>query len=439
VQIDPSHRLADINELNNSLKCPVLFTFDHQIGNPPDRKLYFLKWRPDVWYNNYDGLKLGLHFNGHYMKMRHVFSFTAWYNSGLLSNYDEVLYAKSSPIYPAHYALNYKHRIAKQLDIQVQSKMLDGLFQNKIGIEKNMPQSTYRLYVKSMRRVQLYYLPAFQMANMNFSNFIPNLSSYDEWNNTLNVEYEKPFTYLNGYSKLLLALKSSMLGSDYDYASFSAQLVQTHPLLRFELRSRFFAQILTGGNIAPESQLYLAGANPEEMAENKFNRSAGLVPMEWFQYGAPTNHYQAGGGLNLRGYAGYVTPVMDGINQVFLYRGNMGASANLELDYDQYLWFLRSNKYLKLDTYFFLDAGILSARELGNREQTLTSKSAVVNTGIMACGGHGLVLTIKRWGVLDEVKPLSIRFDIPFYLSNAPAKEGENLMFRWVLGVSRAF
>ena len=130
---------------------------------------------------------------------------------------------------------------------------------------------------------------------------------------------------------------------------------------------------------------------------------------------------------------------MDGINQVFLYRGNAGASANVELDYDQYLGFLPINKYLKLDTYFFMDAGILASKNLNNKEQTLTSNTLNLNTGLMASGGHGLVLTIKRWGVLDEVKPLSIRFDIPFYLSNAPAKEGENLMFRWVLGVSRAF
>ena len=439
VQIDPSHRLADINELNNSLKCPVLFTFDHQVSNPPDRKLYFLKWRPDVWYNNYDGLKVGLHLNGHYMKMRHVFSFTAWYNSGVLSNYDEALYAKSSEIYPVHYAFNYKHRIAKQTDVFIASRMLDGLLMNKVGIEKNKQQNTYRIYAKSLRRVQLYYLPGYQFTDMDYSNFIPNISSYDEWNNTLNLEYERAFGYLGGNAKLLLALKTSLLGSDFDYSSFSAQLVQTHPLLRFELRSRFYAQLITGGNIAPESQLYLAGANMEEMAENKFNRSAGLVPAPWFQYGAATNHYQAGGGLNLRGYAGYVVPVMDGINQVFLYRGNAGASANVELDYDQYLGFLPINKYLKLDTYFFMDAGILASKNLNNKEQTLTSNTLNLNTGLMASGGHGLVLTIKRWGVLDEVKPLSIRFDIPFYLSNAPAKEGENLMFRWVLGVSRAF
>jgi aminopeptidase N len=373
------------------------------------------------------------------MKMRHVFSFTAWYNSGIMANYDEAMYARSSERYPVHYALNYKHRIAKQTDVFFQSRMLDGLLTNKVGFEKNKQQNTYRIYAKSLRRVQLYYLPGYQFTDMDYSNFVPNISSYDEWNNTLNIEYERAFGYWEGNAKLFLGLKTSMLGSDYDYASFSAQLVQTHPLLRFELRSRIYAQLITGGNIAPESQLYLAGANMEEMAENKFNRSAGIVPAAWSQYGAATNHYQAGGGLNLRGYAGYVVPVMDGINQVYMYRGNAGASVNVELDYDQYLGFLPTHKYLKLDTYFFMDAGILASRNLSNKEQTLTSNTLNLNTGMMACGGHGLVLTIKRWGVLDEVKPLSIRFDIPLYLSNAPAKEGENLMFRWVLGVSRAF
>ncbi|MDZ4667898.1 MAG: M1 family metallopeptidase [bacterium] len=439
VEIDPSHRLADVNELNNSLKCPVLFTFDHQISNPPDRKLYFLKWRPDVWYNQYDGLKLGLHLNGHYLKLKHVFSFTAWYNSRVLASYDNALYANSSARYPVHYALSYKHRFAPFADVFFQSRMLDGLFLNKLGIEKTKQQNTYRLYIKLMRRVQLYYLPSYQQTLMDNSNFIPTLSSYDEWNNTLNLEYDRSFGYLGGGSKFSLAFKTNMLGSDFDYSALSAQLVQTHPLWRFELRSRVYAAIITGSNIAPESQLYLAGANQEEMADNKFNRSAGIVPSAWFQYGAQSNHYQAGGGLNLRGFTGYLVPVMDGVNQAYLYRGNAGASVNLELDYDQYLGFLPSNRYLKLDAYLFLDAGILAARNLTNKDQTLAAKAVNLNTGLMACGGHGLVLTIKRWGVLDEVKPLSIRFDIPLYLSNAPAYEGENLMFRWVLGVSRAF
>ncbi len=441
IRIDPTHRLADINELNNSWKCPVLFTFDHQINNPADRKHYLLKARPDVWYNNYDGFKVGLHVNGNYMGIKHVFKFTAWYNTGVMSNYNEEVYAKSSEIYPVHYALSYKNRFAKYTDVFVQSRMLDGLLMNKLGIEKTSHQNTYRIYAKSMRRVQLYYLPGYQFTDTELGTFLPTISSYDEWNNTLNLEWERGFAYWKGSSRFTLGLKTNFIYSDYDYAAITAQLVQTHPIAKFELRSRVFATYITGSNVAPESQVYLAGANPEEQAESKFNRSAGVVPAAWSNYGELSNHYQVGGGLNLRGYAGYLVPVMDGSSQAYLYRGNAGASVNVELDYDKYIP-LRAgslSKYIHLDAYLFFDAGILASRNVSNMDQTQIKQGSNLNTGIMASGGHGLILTIKKWGVLDEIKPLSIRFDIPFYLSNAQFASPGNIQFRWVMGVSRAF
>jgi aminopeptidase N len=240
---------------------------------------------------------------------------------------------------------------------------------------------------------------------------------------------------------LLLALKTNFIYSDYDYASITAQLVQTHPLAKLELRSRFFATYISGSNVAPESQVYLAGANPEEQADSKFNRSAGLVPAAWSRYGEVSNHYQVGGGLNLRGYAGYLIPVADGASQSYLYRGNGGASVNLELDYDKYIPFRAGSlsKYFHIDAYLFFDAGILTARKLTNLDQTQIKTGSMLNTGFMASGGHGLILTIKKWGVLDEIKPLSIRFDIPFYLSNAQYAASGNVQFRWVLGVQRSF
>ena len=54
--------------------------------------------------------------------------------------------------------------------------------------------------------------------------------------------------------------------------------------------------------------LIFAGANSEELMENKFTRSEGFIPNQWLGYGSTTNHFQMGGGLNLRGYTGYYAP-----------------------------------------------------------------------------------------------------------------------------------
>jgi hypothetical protein len=87
VVIDTTMRLADINILDNSKKMPLSLTFDSRINNAPDRTKYELKARPDVWYNYYDGLKLGIHLNGGYMKSKHLVSTTVWFNTGLAQAY----------------------------------------------------------------------------------------------------------------------------------------------------------------------------------------------------------------------------------------------------------------------------------------------------------------------------------------------------------------
>ena len=440
VIIDPSKRLADINMLDNSLKCPVLFTFDHQINNPLDRHKYHLKWRPDVWFNNYDGLKIGLHANGQYMKQKHVFTATLWYNAGWLNQRNDNIYRSETEILPVHYAANYKHRFAKFTDVFAQSALLDGLNRNTLGVAWQKGSHGFKIYAKSMYRSQRYYLPAYQLADLSVGVLLPNLSSHHQFNNTLNLNYEYPFSYAKGNAKLQLQVKTALLGSDFNYSGADVQLVQNHPLAKLELRSRFYAAVLTG-NIAPESQLFLAGANPEEMFENKYHRSAGILPAEWFRYGQQSNGYHAAGGLNLRGYAGYLVPVMGGLNQTYLYRGNLGASCNLELDYDKLipLKLGKLSNYFSLDAYLFVDAGILGTQASVNNEFTLLQSGRKLHTGLMSSAGHGLVLTIKKWGVLDEVKPLQIRFDTPFLLSNAAFTSPENLQVRWLVGIGRSF
>ena len=40
-----------------------------------------IKYRPDFWWNNYDGLKAGININGNYMRHHHLFDISAWLNT----------------------------------------------------------------------------------------------------------------------------------------------------------------------------------------------------------------------------------------------------------------------------------------------------------------------------------------------------------------------
>jgi hypothetical protein len=58
---------------------------------------------------------------------------------------------------------------------------------------------------------------------------------------------------------------------------------------------------------------------------------------------------------------------------------------------------------------------------------------------VMADAGAGLTFSILRWWKLSDLKPLNIRFDMPFFISRLPFAEKDYVQFRWMIGINRAF
>lgn len=83
-----------------------------------------------------------------------------------------------------------------------------------------------------------------------------------------------------------------------------------------------------------------------------------------------------------------------------------------------------------MDAYFFGDAGCIDFENDAKRR---------VLSAIRIDAGAGASFTIRKWGILDKPDPLTIRFDMPFFLNRPPYEEGENFKFRWVLGIARTF
>lgn len=424
VSIDTTYRLADVNFLNNSTKCPVQFGFDNQVKSPADRRHYILKWRPELWYNSIDGVKAGLHFNGNYMNFKHVFRTTLWYNTRLGN--DTTIAAKN----PVNYSISYTNNFPRSFNYNIHSRFLDGLWLNRIGIEKTYGNNVFSAYFKSMYRTT-----AGDLAYLLY----PSEWNNDKWNNTLNLEYKHNYDYKRGSGQIVLGMRSTALGSDYDYASIHLTVTNENRLGKLDFRTRVFGQYMTGNNVAPESMLNVAGANSEQMMDNKFVRSRAFVPSDWLGYGADVNHFQFGGGLNVRGFAGYALPTTNGTNQVMLYKGMSGASFSGELDFDRLVKFepRKIKDVLHLDVYLFGDAGVIQ-NNFKTGEYGLTSNKTITGKLLMSAG-TGAALTIKRWGRLDELKPLTIRFDVPWVLNTTPFVDGEYVKFRWILGISRSF
>lgn len=428
VAIDTTYRLADIDLLNNRKRTPVSLRFDSRIYNAPRWYEYELKARPDFWYNGYDGIKAGIHIEGGYMNYRDLFNLDIWLNTGIgQTNLSE--FAIANQFDNASFAFDYTtpmNRFGKNVFVKFDARYLDGLIAYAGTLEKHSNSGTVKFYTtfKSLYRqntTDLEYL------------LYPNEWRSAQYNNALMAGVVHTYKSKKSYGEVSLKLKGSSLGSDYDFANINLTHINHNQIGPFDLHSRLIMQYTTGKNVPFESSLYLAGANPEEMMENKYVRAVGIVPDKWRGYGADVNHFQYGGGLNLRGYAGYLSTEQDNNDSIrYIYRGQSGAAINAELDLDR-LVKLRpgfTRNWLHFDVYIFGDVGVINYNS-----QDEDFKLAAIRGD----AGLGTVLTIKKFGPLEMVKPLSIRFDVPLYLSNAPAVDPENFKFRFIFGINRAF
>ena len=79
VIIDPTSRLADAYMVDNNSKNYSI-RYNGHIWEYPDWRNYEIKFRPDLWWNNVDGAKIGVNLTGGYLNHHHLFDGTIWIN-----------------------------------------------------------------------------------------------------------------------------------------------------------------------------------------------------------------------------------------------------------------------------------------------------------------------------------------------------------------------
>lgn len=442
VIIDPSRRLADVDMTNNIKKGKINLHFDSKIYNPPNWKQYDMRVRPSLWYNGYDGVKFGAMLSGDYLNTKHVFELGVWFNTGLGQSYIDTAgnddlkqrYAAYMPKINGYdlinFLLDYKtnlNRFVKKSNMYLQVKSLDGLRGLTLGFEKksNNDKTRYYTHLKGMLRD------------------LPNNTAYllnnNEWeiqklNSALHLGLEHNYRYKRGVGNILINLRSNAFTNDYDFSAATITTVNKNDLGKININTRVFGQLGFGKRLPSESMLFVAGANNEELMDNKYTRSMGIIPAVWGGFGTTTNHFTAGGGLGLRGYSGYLLASLnpDGTYN-FNYKGTTGAAFNTEIEFGEFFKkvnpkFLKN--HIKLQPYLFADAGIINTNAPGK---------ATVMCDVMLDAGAGITLNVMRYGPLSGIKPLTIRFDCPFFINRLPFAEKDYFQFRWMFGINRSF
>ncbi|MEZ4720756.1 MAG: M1 family metallopeptidase [Flavobacteriales bacterium] len=428
VRIDASNRLADINYLNNSTPTPIHVKLDNLSRSYPSRK-YEVEWLPSLWYNGYDGLKLGVIAHGSYFNKLHQIDAGIWFNSGIGQQGSILEYsALESDFYRFNYRIEYEtpmRGIAKQLDLIAKSRWIDGLAWNSVGWKKALPNN------KTWISQEFTSLWRPDLIGLNYLIYA-DLWNLDRWNNFTQLRVDHIYSYGNRSSGHIVSrLRSPFLASDYDCGYLNLESVNDNRIYKLNWRTRAFGQIGVGNNWAPESQLYAATGNPETMMDNPFTRSVGVIPVNTFGYGAATGNFQTGGGLNLRGYNNYLLPETNNDSLVRMaYAGMSGLAFNTELEFDDLVKVAsRLKRYLELKTYIFADAGVINI----NRPRETFGLSS-----LRADAGVGLALEIKQWGRYSDLRPTTIRADLPLFVNRPPAAE-EYFQFRWLIAIDRAF
>lgn len=426
ITIDTAHIMPDVNAYNNAKPHNLSFSFDSKISNPPNRNKYQLYARPSLWYNGYDGVKAGVHFNGNYMNYKNVFDLTVWINTQIGQAYlDKNISVNSHD--PFSFLFNYRtatDKFMKKSGFYTTLKALDGLASVLVGFDKKSNNEKTRFYVqlKGMERYNSY--------SLNYLIYKNEWSSIGLLNSSASFGIDHNYRYRRGTGFLNLNVRAPFLG-DFNFSAATLTSVNKTYFGKLGVHTRMFVQYGVGSNIPTESMLFVAGANPEDLMDSKYTRSMGFF--QPFNFGATTGNFAAGGGLNLRGYMGYLLPQVDANgNYRYNYKGTSGASVTAEIDFSKYFGFISkaTKQTLAFGTYLFGDAGVINTNY--NAEPFALSD-------IMVDAGVGTTLTIQKWGRLQTLKPLTIRADFPFFINRLPYAESNYFQFRWMIGVSRAF
>ncbi|MCB0698370.1 MAG: M1 family metallopeptidase [Chitinophagaceae bacterium] len=448
VEIDTTQRLADIYELDNyKSRClpfsPKALDLKPDLAQPMpvDRHHMHARLRPDLWWNPVDGIKAGLHLHSDYLGKMHRLQAGIWWNSHILQ-YDKYKSFKSEGWYDTYVPLNYSidyqspiNRFTPDLELHLQSKLLDGLFYHRGGFEWEIDKhNSLQLYAQTMWR-QIAADKDYLLYSNEWS------SSRARTNSSINILWTHKYRYARGSGVYKLGIRAPFLTNGFDYAYAELEAVNHNRLHKLNITTRLYGRYGRGNNIPYESALWLGGANPEQMMENKYTRSIGFVPEDWQGFSSTAiGHFQQGGGLNLRGYAGYLVAEQHNGQLVLGYKGRSGVAVNGEIDFDQYIPLKPkfTRKWLHIDLYAFGDAGVIEMNYVPSVANYWNVIPANTISELRMDAGLGAAVTIKKWWKFTTAKPLTLRVDVPAWINKPPAANPDYFKMRYVVGINRA-
>ncbi len=376
---------------------------------------------PDIWYNDVDGIRLGVRVLGEmedsFKDGPHRLDAGFWVHTWL-------------PKAPVSYYLSFTEPIAtitsygNEGSIQLISSYRTGFTQQKIGFNKRWQKgfeelryTEFRASLSQEKLVDIEYRPFPQLWQKEWKSLIEvglmhsNINSLGQF--FANSELVQN---VNSNSSIFTVLKVEVY-QKIKLGSSSA--------LRFR---GFFGHATE--KTAPEYLFSHSFRQPIGWLNNGVSRAKGTIPINWLESGL----VQFAGGGNLRGYLEQDSKLLKaGLNPSY----NTIWAVNTEFEFPNPINSAINNisivgELVEFRTYGFFDFG------KGTKDYPAGTVDPLDNVFALADAGFGSQFSINIPDYLGKDRGIFIRYDVPFWISK-PETNSSNFSYRQVIGIGAIF
>lgn len=403
--------MARITKLTLSLLLLLPFIFSRNV-HAQSTGYEFLP-APDAWYNDVDGIRVGLRVKG---------QVPGTFNDGPHRLDAGIWLGTWFPDNPVSYYISFTEPIpawsdfGSEASVQFRSSIRTGYHNHGVAFNKRWQQGFDERRYRELRFYQSYEkrfedeYTSFPFLWSEQDKFLSTLTLRLQDDNPLGwfqVETNGLFQYLND-----------------TYSVFTLTALQNIPLHEYwGFRIRSFTG-LASDQADPEYLFPVSSKPAIHWLNNGITRAKGTIPQPWMNSG----HLQVAGGANLRGYTEREINTFANLGEdVGIAPLSTSITAiNTEFDYWNPVETLFQkipyvSEFLTFNSYLFFDAG----RELGSDTNS--------SDEWLADAGTGVSLSLNIPDNLGKPRGFIIRFDMPFWLSDPGTEDA--FKFRYLFGI----
>lgn len=373
---------------------------------------YELLPAPDLWYNDVDGIRLGLNVKGQvpgsFDDGPHRLDAGFWVGLWFPDNPVSYYLTLTEPV-------RAWSEFGSEASVQFLSSIRTGYHKHGISLNKRWQTGFDERRFLNFSIHQHYE----NRMDLEYTAFPTLWGEDDKWIGGVSLEVQRSNSL--GWYNLNTNLNTQFL-NDF-YAVWTATAVQNLPINDiWGGRVRFFGGIASS-ETAPEYLFSRSTLPAINTLESGVTRAKGTIPNPWMQSG----DFHLAGGANIRGYMNQdVSSFKPDENNHMPFLQYSMVSANIEFDYwNPFQSLIKKSSmisdFLSLRSYLFFDAG----------------KSLQINSGdsdeIFSDAGTGLALSFNIPNNFGKPRGFVLRYELPLWLSQ-PQQEEDKFTFRQIVG-----